>query len=66
MRPKERAKKGKERIEECGGNVGGIWLSQDREEQMAIEEFKGAEHKWSFWKGLEALGNRGNKLRPIV
>jgi hypothetical protein len=54
MRPKERAKKGKERIEESGGNVGGIWLNHDREEWVAIEEPKGAEHEWCFWKGLEA------------
>jgi hypothetical protein len=38
MRPKDRAKKGKERIEESGGNVGGIWLNCNREEQAAIEE----------------------------
>jgi predicted KAP-like P-loop ATPase len=28
MRPKETAKKGKEKIEESGGNVGGIWLKK--------------------------------------
>jgi hypothetical protein len=66
MKPNERAKKGKERFEESGGNVGGIWLNCDREEQMAIEELEGAEHEWSFWKGPEALGNRGNKFRPII
>jgi hypothetical protein len=54
MRSKERAKKGKERIEEGGGNVGGIWLNHDKEERATIEELKGAEHEWSFWKGQEA------------
>jgi hypothetical protein len=54
MRPKERAKKGKEKIENSGGNVGGIWLNHDREKQVAIEELKGAEHEWSFWKSPEA------------
>jgi hypothetical protein len=54
MRPKERVKKSEERIEESGGNVRGFWLNRDREEQMALEELKGAEHEWSFWKGLEA------------
>jgi hypothetical protein len=43
MRPKERAKKSEERIDESGGNVRGFWLNHDREEQMAIEELKGAE-----------------------
>jgi hypothetical protein len=28
MRPKERVKKGKERIEESGGNIGSIWLKR--------------------------------------
>jgi hypothetical protein len=50
MRPKERVKKS----EESGGTVRGFWLNRDREEQMALEELKGAEHEWSFWKGLEA------------
>jgi hypothetical protein len=54
MRPKERVKKGKERIEESERNVGGIWLNHDREEWAAIEELEGAEHEWSFWKGPEA------------
>jgi hypothetical protein len=31
IRPKKRVKKGKERIEEGGGNVGGLWLNHDRE-----------------------------------
>jgi hypothetical protein len=53
MRPKERAKKSEERIEESGGNVRGFWLNCDWEEQMAIEELEGAEHEWSFWKGPE-------------
>jgi hypothetical protein len=53
MRPKERVKKGKERIEEIGGNVEGFWLNHDREEWAAIEELEGAEHDWSFWKGPE-------------
>jgi hypothetical protein len=38
IRPKERVKKDKERIEERGGQVGGLWLNHDREKQMAIEE----------------------------
>jgi hypothetical protein len=54
IRPKERAKKGKEKIEERGGNVGGLWLNRDREKQTAIEELKGAAHKWSLWESLEA------------
>jgi hypothetical protein len=54
MRPKERAKKGKERIEESGGNVRGLWLNRDKKEWMAIEDLKGAEHEWSFWEGPEA------------
>jgi hypothetical protein len=66
MRPKERVKKGKERIDESGGNVGAIWLNHDREEWVAIEELKGTQHEWSFWNGPQALGNRRNKLRPIV
>jgi hypothetical protein len=53
IRRKERVKKGKERIEERGGNVGGLWLDCDRKKQMAIEELKGAEHKWSLWESLE-------------
>jgi hypothetical protein len=53
MRPKERAKKSEERIEESGGNVRGFWLNCGREEKMAIEELKGAEHEWSFWEGPE-------------
>jgi hypothetical protein len=53
MRPKERAKKSEERIEESGGNVRGFWLNCDREEWMAIEELEGAEHEWSFWEGPE-------------
>jgi nitrate/TMAO reductase-like tetraheme cytochrome c subunit len=54
MRPKERVKKSKEKIEESEGNVRGFWLNCDREEQTAIEELKGAEHEWSFQEGLEA------------
>jgi hypothetical protein len=45
VKRKERVKKGKERIEESGENVGGISLNYDREEWEAIEELKGAEHK---------------------
>jgi hypothetical protein len=45
IRPKERVKRGKERIEESGGNV---WLNRDREEWAATEELEGAEHEWSF------------------
>jgi hypothetical protein len=51
MRLKERVKKSEEKIEESGGNVRGFWLNCDREEWLAIEELKGAEHEWSFWKG---------------
>jgi hypothetical protein len=51
IRPEERAKRGKERIEESGGNV---WLNRDREKWMAIEELEGAEHKWSLWESPEA------------
>jgi hypothetical protein len=54
MRPKKKAKKSEERIEESRENVRGFWLSHDREEQMAIEELKGVEHEWSFWEGPEA------------
>jgi hypothetical protein len=53
MRPKERAKISEERIEESGGNDRGFWLNCDREEWMAIETLEGAEHEWSFQKGLE-------------
>jgi hypothetical protein len=53
--PKEREKKSEERIEESGRNVRGSWLICDREEQMAIEELKGAKHEWSFWEGPEAV-----------
>jgi hypothetical protein len=53
MRPKERAKKSEERIEESGGNVSGFWLNHDREEWTAIEELEGAEHEWSFQKSPE-------------
>jgi hypothetical protein len=49
---RETMKKSEERIEESRGNVRGFWLNHDREEQMAIEELKVAEHEWSFWKGL--------------
>jgi hypothetical protein len=42
IRPKESAKKGKKRIEERGGNVGGLWLNNDREKWMVIEELEGA------------------------
>jgi hypothetical protein len=59
MRPKERAKKSEERIEESGGNVRGFWLNRDREEWTAIEELKGAEHEWSFWKAPEAEKDQG-------
>jgi neutral trehalase len=52
MRPKERAKKSEERIEESWGNVTGFWLNHDREERKAIEKLERAEHKWSLWKGL--------------
>jgi hypothetical protein len=45
MTPKERVKKSEERIEESRGNVRRFWLNCDKEEQMAIEEFKGAEHE---------------------
>jgi hypothetical protein len=54
MRPRERAKKSEERIEESGGNVREFWLNCDREEQMAIEKLEGAEHEWSFWESTEA------------
>jgi hypothetical protein len=54
IRPKERVKKGKERIQERGGDVGGLWLDRDREKQMAIEELEGAECKWSPWESPEA------------
>jgi hypothetical protein len=53
IRPKERVKKGKERIEERGRNVGGLWLDHDRKKQMAIEELEGTEHKWSLWESSE-------------
>jgi general stress protein YciG len=53
MRPKERAKKSEEMIEESGGNIRGFWLNHDREEWTAIAELKGAEHEWSFWEDLE-------------
>jgi hypothetical protein len=53
MRPKERVKKSEERIEENEGNVRGLWLNRYRKEWMAIEELKGAEYEWSFWKGPE-------------
>jgi hypothetical protein len=53
MRPKERAEISEESIEESRGNVRGFQLNHDREEQMAIAKLKGAEHEWSFWKGLE-------------
>jgi hypothetical protein len=53
MRPKERAKKSEERIEESGGNVRGFWLNHDREKWTAIEELKGAEHERSFREGPE-------------
>jgi hypothetical protein len=53
IQPKERAKKSEERIEESEGNVSGFWLNCDREEQITIKEPEGAEHKWSFWEGLE-------------
>jgi hypothetical protein len=53
MRPKERVEKSEERIEESGGSVRGLWLDCDREEQVAIEEFKGAEHECSLWEGPE-------------
>jgi hypothetical protein len=38
IRPKERVKTGKERIEEKGGNIGGLWLNCDREKWTAIKE----------------------------
>jgi hypothetical protein len=53
MRQKERVKKSEERIEESGGNVRGFWLNCDREKWTAIEKLKGAEHEWSFQKGLK-------------
>jgi hypothetical protein len=53
IRPKERMKKGKERVQERGENVGGLWLNCDREKWTAIEELKGAEHKWSLWESPE-------------
>jgi hypothetical protein len=53
MRPKERVKKSKERIEESGGNVRVFWLNRNREEWTAIEELEGAEQEWFFWEGLE-------------
>jgi hypothetical protein len=45
IRPEEGAKRGKGRVEERGGNIGGLWLNCDREKQLAIEELEGAEHK---------------------
>jgi hypothetical protein len=36
MRPKERAKKSEERIEESGGKFRGFWLNCDKEEWTAI------------------------------
>jgi hypothetical protein len=54
MRPRERVKKSEERIEENGENVRGFWLNRDRGEWTAIEELTGAEHKWSFWRDLDA------------
>jgi hypothetical protein len=54
IRPKERAKKSKERIEESGGNVRGFWLNRDREKWTTVEELEGTEHKWSLWESLEA------------
>jgi hypothetical protein len=54
IRPEEGVKRGKERVEERGENIGGLWLNCDREKQMAIEEPKGAEHKWSLWESPEA------------
>jgi hypothetical protein len=58
MRPKERVKISEERIEESERNVRGFWLKGNREEWMAREELKGAEHEWSFWKGPEAEKDR--------
>jgi hypothetical protein len=54
IRPEEGAKRGKGRVEERGGNIGGLWLNCDREKQLAIEELEGAEHKWSLWESPEA------------
>jgi hypothetical protein len=54
MRPKEREKKNEEKIEENGGNVRGLWLNHDRKKWTAIQELKGAEHKWSLWESPEA------------
>jgi hypothetical protein len=59
MRPKERVKKSEERIEESGGKVRGFWLNRDREERMAIEKLKGAEHKWSFRRAQSWRRTRG-------
>jgi hypothetical protein len=53
MRPKEKVKISEERIEESGGNVKRFWLNHYREEQTSIEKLEGAEHEWSFRKGLE-------------
>jgi hypothetical protein len=32
IRPKERAKKSEQKIEESAGNVGGFWLNRDKQE----------------------------------
>jgi hypothetical protein len=37
IRPKEIAKRGKDKIEDREGNVGGLWLNCDREKWTAIE-----------------------------
>jgi hypothetical protein len=54
IRPKERVKRGKERVEQRWGECWGLWLNCDREKWMAIEELEGADHKWSLWESLEA------------
>jgi hypothetical protein len=53
IRPEERVKRGKERVEERAGNIGGLWLNCDREKWAAIEELEGAEHKLSLWESQE-------------
>jgi hypothetical protein len=54
IRLEEGAKRGKERVEERGESIRGLWLNCDREKWMAIEELEGADHKWSLWESLEA------------
>jgi hypothetical protein len=62
IRPKERVKKGKERIEERGGNVGGLWLNHDREKRTAIEELEGAEHSGLFGRARSRRRAKGKSF----